>query len=54
MSEQDILDRVGLGKWEDLEHWLSGYTLEEIVKEFNKCWPHDENEELAQAVFSKL
>jgi hypothetical protein len=54
MENQEILDRTGLDKWEDLVHWLEGYTLAEIIEEFNKCWPHDENEALAQVVFDKL
>jgi hypothetical protein len=51
MEKQEILDRTGNENWDDIVRWLSGYTITEMVEEFSRIWPLEEdNQDLANAI----
>lgn len=50
MTKDDILDILGVPNWDDLEHWLDGYSYDEIVKEVSTIIPPQEVAGLAERV----
>jgi hypothetical protein len=54
MNRNDIIDHVGAASWSNVMDEFGSMTLEEIKAELDYMWPHEDNDELAEAIYNEL
>ena len=54
MNRNEIIEHMGADNWEMVLYHFSGDTLSEIMNTLNDMFPHDDNAELAEAIFFEL
>ena len=43
----DLAELTGCDNWSAVETWFGGMTEAQIKAECDKCWPHEDNSDLA-------
>lgn len=54
MNRDEIMELLGVSKWQEVEQVFGGMTLSEIKEKLDWMFPSDDNAELASAIHDQL
>ena len=53
-EQAEIVTRTGQDSWDDVREWFGNMSVLEIRAECDRCWPGDNNAELAERIYNAL
>ena len=51
-EQERVGELLGVGSMDEMNQWLGDKNEKEILAELNKCWPQDDNADLASRVYN--